>query len=252
KPLKSVYGNLPYIAPEVISGKVTTFKSDIYSIGILMWEISSGQPPFINYEHNYDLAMNIVNGIRPKIVSGTPLEYKNLMKQCWDADPSKRPDIGTLWKKIEEVNIFYQNKPNELLTKLEEDNSLEIGDLENYTNSSRLFTSKVHQFENFPEPRNATGAFHSNKSHNFHIPNNIDDFDKLNNQKNSSKIISIFKVKNYPKYSKGIQKMANIQETMQQQIKKYHDDIDDDEIHNNPNLHSEEQDELELPDNIDK
>ncbi|PKY27071.1 hypothetical protein RhiirB3_442639 [Rhizophagus irregularis] len=46
----------------------------------------------------------------------------------------------------------------------------------------------------------------------------IDDFDKLNNQKNSSKIISIFK---------------------------------DDEIHNNPNLHSEEQDELELPDNID-
>ncbi|PKK74948.1 hypothetical protein RhiirC2_863534 [Rhizophagus irregularis] len=60
-------------------------------------------------------------------------------------------------------------------------------------------------------------------------------------------------VKNYPKYSKGIQKMANIQETMQQQIKKYHDDIDDDdEIHNNPNLHSEEQDELELPDNVSK
>ncbi|RGB28004.1 kinase-like domain-containing protein [Rhizophagus diaphanus] len=108
KPLKSVYGNLPYIAPEVISGKVTTFKSDIYSIGILMWEISSGQTPFINYEHNYDLAMNIVNGIRPKIVSGTPLEYKNLMKQCWDADPSKRPDIDTLWKKISEVNFDYQ------------------------------------------------------------------------------------------------------------------------------------------------
>ncbi|PKY59059.1 hypothetical protein RhiirA4_481503 [Rhizophagus irregularis] len=61
----------------------------------------------------------------------------------------------------------------------------------------------------------------------------IDDFDKLNNQKNSSKINSIFKVKNYPKYSKGIQKMAN------------------DEIHNNPNLHSEEQDELELLDSKD-
>ncbi|RGB29444.1 kinase-like domain-containing protein [Rhizophagus diaphanus] len=128
KPLKSVYGNLPYIAPEVIAGKVTTFKSDIYSIGILMWEISSGQPPFINYEHNYDLAMYIINGMRPKIVSGTPVGYKNLMKQCWDADPSKRPDIVTLLKKISEVNLFYQNKPNELLTKLEEDNSLEIGD----------------------------------------------------------------------------------------------------------------------------
>ncbi|PKC59202.1 hypothetical protein RhiirA1_469798 [Rhizophagus irregularis] len=82
KPLKSIYGNLLYIAPEVIIGKEQTFKSDIHSIAMFMLEISSGQPPFTNYEHNYDLAMNIVNGIRPKIVSGTPLEYKNLMKQC--------------------------------------------------------------------------------------------------------------------------------------------------------------------------
>ena len=44
----SIYGNLPYIAPEVISGKETTFASDIYSFGMLMWEISSGRPPFIN------------------------------------------------------------------------------------------------------------------------------------------------------------------------------------------------------------
>ncbi|GBB94496.1 hypothetical protein RclHR1_23680001 [Rhizophagus clarus] len=62
KPLKSIYGNLPFIAPEVIIGKEQTFKSDIYSIAMLMWEISSGQPPFFNYEHNYDLAINIVNG----------------------------------------------------------------------------------------------------------------------------------------------------------------------------------------------
>ncbi|CAB4445870.1 unnamed protein product [Rhizophagus irregularis] len=96
-------------------------------------------------------------------------------------------------------------------------------------------------------------AFHSNKSCNFHIPNKIDDFDKLNNQKNSSKIISIFKVGS-KKLSKIFKRSSknDIQETMQQQIKKYHDDIDDDEIHNNPNLHSKEQDELELPDNIDK
>ena len=100
---KSIYGNLPYIAPEVISGKKTTFASDIYSIGMLMWEISSGQPPFSIYEHDLDFAMNIINGIRPKIVSGTPSEYKNLMKQCWDADPLKRPDIKTLRKKISEI-----------------------------------------------------------------------------------------------------------------------------------------------------
>ncbi|POG73692.1 kinase-like domain-containing protein [Rhizophagus irregularis DAOM 181602=DAOM 197198] len=195
KPLKSIYGNLPYIAPEVIIGKEQTFKSDIYSIAMLMWEVSSGRPPFINYEHDYDLAMNIVNGIRPKIVPGTPLEYKNLMKQCWDADPSKRPDIFTLDFNIREINLFYQSKSNESLTQPEENNNFEI---ENCTSSSKLFTSKLHQFDNLPEPRNATEeeqeAFHSNKSYDFYIPNNIDDFNKSSSKKNiTSKISTIFK-----------------------------------------------------------
>ncbi|RIA96678.1 kinase-like domain-containing protein, partial [Glomus cerebriforme] len=94
--LTSIYGNLPYIAPEVISGKQTTRASDVYSLAMIMWEISSGQPPFSNYEHDYYLAMNIIKGVRPKIVSGIPLKYENLMKQSWDADPSKRPSINTI------------------------------------------------------------------------------------------------------------------------------------------------------------
>ncbi|CAI2190484.1 4350_t:CDS:2, partial [Funneliformis geosporum] len=79
KPLGSIYGNLPYIAPEVINGKGYTFASDIYSIGMLMWEISSGQPPFAYFDHDYDLAINIIKGMRPQIIQGTPTEYKNLM-----------------------------------------------------------------------------------------------------------------------------------------------------------------------------
>src|SRR5215813_5352615 len=114
KPLESIYGNLPYIAPEVIAGKPTTFASDIYSIAMLMWEISSGQPPFSNYENDYYLAINIINGIRPKIVPGIPLEYESLMKQCWDADPLKRLDSETLTFKLEEIHLHYQNMPDEL------------------------------------------------------------------------------------------------------------------------------------------
>jgi serine/threonine protein kinase len=159
KPLKSIYGNLPYIAPEVIAGKQVTKASDIYSFAILMWEISSGQPPFINYEHDYYLATNIINGIRPRIVSGTPLEYENLMKQCWDADPLKRPNSRPLWEKMDEINLYYLKKSNDP-TQLEINENFEINKTSsfktNYT-SSRLFTtSKVHQFEIFSEPKNAT------------------------------------------------------------------------------------------------
>src|SRR5205823_8896989 len=114
KPLNSVYGNLPYIAPEVIAGKETTFASDIYSFGMLMWEISSGQPPFINFEHDCDLALKIINGMRPKVIPGIPLKYKKLMEQCWDADPTVRPDIDYLLNEIEEMRrLYYKNEINE-------------------------------------------------------------------------------------------------------------------------------------------
>src|SRR3984957_14651384 len=79
KTSKCIYGNLPYIAPEVIAGKEYTFASDIYSIGILMWESLSGQPPFMNYEHDCTLALKIIDGMRPKITPGIPSEYENLM-----------------------------------------------------------------------------------------------------------------------------------------------------------------------------
>ncbi|CAI2177807.1 19942_t:CDS:2 [Funneliformis geosporum] len=103
KPLESVYGNLPYVAPEVFNSKKYTFASDIYSIGILMWEISSGLPPFANLNHDYDHVMKIMNGMRPKLVPETPLDYANLMEQCWDADPLKRPNIHYLSIKITEI-----------------------------------------------------------------------------------------------------------------------------------------------------
>ncbi|RIA89495.1 kinase-like domain-containing protein [Glomus cerebriforme] len=191
KPSNSIYGNLPYIAPEVIIGKQTTFKSDIYSIGMLMWEISSGEPPFIKYEHDNDLVMNIIKGMRPRIIPGTPPEYISLMKQCWDADPLKRPDIRSLWNKIREVIRLYQNMPNES----EANNNLnKTSDLEaNYT--SKTFTSKVHQFENLPEPRNATEeeqeAFYS-KSCDLHISDNI-------NSKKLSKLFKKLRIKHDPK-----------------------------------------------------
>ncbi|EXX72054.1 Cmk2p [Rhizophagus irregularis DAOM 197198w] len=155
KSSKSIYGNLPYIAPEVINGKGYTFASDIYSIAILMWEISSGYSPFIDYKHDdINLAMDIINGMRPEIMSDIPLEYKNLMVQCWDVDPLKRPDIIALDKQITKIHLSYQNMPDEFFQS-KVVNNFEIKTSTNYI-SSRLLTSKVHQFENLPEPKNAT------------------------------------------------------------------------------------------------
>jgi len=156
KPLKSVYGIPPYIAPEVLAGKECTFASDVYSIGMLMWEISSGQPPFAGSDDVVDLALKILDGMRPNIVPGTPLEYKSLMKQCWDADPSKRPDIHVLYNKIQEMIKPYVSNES---SPSETNNNLEIPKVPRFEitdASSILFTSNIYTFENVSEPKNAT------------------------------------------------------------------------------------------------
>ncbi|EXX64245.1 kinase-like domain-containing protein [Rhizophagus irregularis DAOM 181602=DAOM 197198] len=204
KPLNSIYGQLPYIAPEVIVGKEITFASNIYSIGILMWEISSGTQPFINYEHDSDLAMNIINGMRPKIVRGTPLEYRKLMEQCWNADPKKRPDIYTLEDKLD---VMRSNQNYQLnFTNI---NNLPLNVNFGINPSLTKFlikhsTSKIYNFNDLPDPKNATKeeqeAFH-NMQNNLSIlndnnyetkgkskRNNSNDSDVEDNEINSKKL----------------------------------------------------------------
>ena len=55
----SVYGVLPYIAPEVLRGKPYTQASDIYSFGIIMYELISELPPYYDVDHNDKLALEI-------------------------------------------------------------------------------------------------------------------------------------------------------------------------------------------------
>ncbi|RGB26014.1 kinase-like domain-containing protein [Rhizophagus diaphanus] len=156
KPLGSIYGNLPYIAPEVIGGNNKhTAESDIYSIGMLMWEISSGQPPFCGYYHNLYLVLNIMDGMRPPIISGTPLEYKKLMEQCWDANPKNRPKIETLLDAIKRINKKFREENNNESFQHDPNNTLKI-----YTSNSKisdlLIKSKMHRFGYLPEPKNAS------------------------------------------------------------------------------------------------
>ncbi|GBC12383.2 kinase-like domain-containing protein [Rhizophagus irregularis DAOM 181602=DAOM 197198] len=226
QPLKSIYGNLPYIAPEVIAGKEYTFASEIYSVAILLWEIASGQIPFIDLEHDHQLATLIVKGIRPRMVPAIPLEYKNLMKQCWDSDPSKRPDINKLADRIRDINKLYQNTSN----RSEIGENLET----NKTNGFETdYASKLYQFEKFPQPRNATDA--EQKA-----------FDNRSAQKNlpNKKKGGIFKVTKIFK-RRPSQNDINEKETTKHQMYYINDKY---KIDNNPKLHLKIQEESTILD----
>src|SRR6185312_5936236 len=46
-----IYGIMPYVAPEVLQNKPYTQAADIYSLGIIMYEIFTGLPPYAEYAH---------------------------------------------------------------------------------------------------------------------------------------------------------------------------------------------------------
>ncbi|GBC11231.2 kinase-like domain-containing protein [Rhizophagus irregularis DAOM 181602=DAOM 197198] len=125
--------------------------------------------------------------------------------------------------KISEINASYKNTTNEL----DANSNFETNNLETNYTSSRLFTSKIHQFENFPEPRNATEeeqeAFHS-KSYKFSIPHNINEFNNSINRNydNTPKSSSISKVlsKVFMKLKINSKNDNFKEKTTQQQIKR--------------------------------
>ena len=93
---KKIYGVLPYVAPEVLRGKEYTQASDIYAFGIIAYEVCTGLPPYHNMAHEELLAIRICQGLRPKANYKVPQLILNIIKQCWDADSSKRPKAEEL------------------------------------------------------------------------------------------------------------------------------------------------------------
>ncbi|GES91960.1 kinase-like domain-containing protein [Rhizophagus clarus] len=115
---------------------------------------------------------SVVNGMRPRKVTGTPLEYKNLMKQCWDADPTKRPDINYLYNKIFEMKKLYHQHDRNENNEQQQTNNNNIQILvtsNNYTSdiSINSLDKNFSKSENLSEIRSVTEG-HS--QHNLGIP----------------------------------------------------------------------------------
>jgi len=94
-------GSPSWTAPEVIRGEKYTEKADIYSFGIILWELLTRQQPY--KERNFmGVGMDVLNGVRPSIPESCPKPFAKLMKKCWHADPSKRPAMKKLLRFFEE------------------------------------------------------------------------------------------------------------------------------------------------------
>ncbi|CAI2182742.1 1764_t:CDS:2 [Funneliformis geosporum] len=99
-PEDTIYGVMPYIAPEIFRKFKYSKASDIYSMGMIMWEFTTGCRAFDYVEHNSKLILDIINGLRPGITEDTPELFADLMENCWEPNPLKRPSITEICKTL--------------------------------------------------------------------------------------------------------------------------------------------------------
>jgi serine/threonine protein kinase len=165
----SVYGVLPYLAPEILRGQDYTKASDIYSFGIIMYEAISELPPYCDVDHDEFLVLKICDGLRPRFNIKVPQLVLHLIKRCLDADPSNRPSANDLsrifceWKEDLNKHIKDRNYDEteliepELIKQIKEINLSEanILPLTNKIHPGAIYTSKLLNYNNLPEPKNS-------------------------------------------------------------------------------------------------
>lgn len=93
-----------YMAPEVMRNEEISEKVDIYSMGIIMWELLTQQDPFSNHS-DYQVFVDAVcnKKERPPIPSWCPESLRSLITSCWNEDISVRPSMSTIVTLLDEV-----------------------------------------------------------------------------------------------------------------------------------------------------
>src|SRR6266498_1679704 len=99
-----IYGIISYMAPEILQEKEYTIASDIYSFSMIMWELMTGRMPFWDQDNDIELIIKICKNFRPPIIKNTPKGYNELMQECWDSDPNKRPTTFDIIGKLTDID----------------------------------------------------------------------------------------------------------------------------------------------------
>jgi serine/threonine protein kinase len=91
-------GSLRYMAPEVARSEPYNLTADVYSFGLLLWQVCSLDLPYDGMNRQ-DHAELIVHGNeRPPLDSSWSTPLRILMKRAWEPDPSVRPSMDSIYK----------------------------------------------------------------------------------------------------------------------------------------------------------
>ena len=88
-PSSGAAGTVPYMAPEIIRGQPTSVQSDIWALGVLMFEMVAGRRPFAG-STPYELAANVLANRRTRMESLVQGPIRGIIDRCLAIDPAER------------------------------------------------------------------------------------------------------------------------------------------------------------------
>ncbi|KAK1399992.1 hypothetical protein POM88_009855 [Heracleum sosnowskyi] len=96
-----VRGTIPWMAPELLSCKsLVTEKVDVFSFGIVMWELLTGEEPYSSMRSHEIIAGIIKGTLRPETPAWCDPAWRLLMEKCWSTDPANRPTFSEIAKEL--------------------------------------------------------------------------------------------------------------------------------------------------------
>lgn len=115
-----VRGTLPWMAPELLNGSSSRVseKVDVFSFGISMWEILTGEEPYANMHCGAIIGGIVKNTLRPPIPERCDPNWRKLMEECWSPEPESRPSFTEITNRLRSMSIALQAKAQNNTTRV--------------------------------------------------------------------------------------------------------------------------------------
>ncbi len=84
-----------WTAPEVLQGGKYDERADVFSFGIIVWQVLTRREPYVG-RNFMGVSLDVLEGKRPQIPNDCPTEFHKVMKKCWHASAEKRPSMESV------------------------------------------------------------------------------------------------------------------------------------------------------------